>query len=140
MVQLSECIYQSRSLISPHSVDLLDIERAALRNNPDFDITGCLYIDATFFVQLLEGPDPALQELLASLRRDRRHIGMLILRERAITERRFADWPMMLLDGCAKLPAPETTFRADDLQAAERGDATRLLQQIDKLTPSGVAR
>lgn len=139
MAQLSQCIYLSRSLIAPHSVDLLDIERSALRNNPELGISGFLYVDATFFVQLLEGPTQALAELLSTLRRDRRHIGMLILRERPLEARRFAEWPMMIFDGCASAQSQRKIFGADELLAADRGSATQLLHRIDTLTPSGTA-
>lgn len=137
MAQLSEIIYLSRSLIAPHSVDLLDIERAALRNNPQHGISGCLYIDATFFVQLLEGPEPALNSMLAALRRDRRHIGMLMLRERRLSQRKFADRAMMIFDGTASGVTSGIQPSPLDLHEAEKGDATRLLQQFDAFEPSG---
>ncbi|WP_071796356.1 BLUF domain-containing protein [Natronohydrobacter thiooxidans] len=131
MAQLSECIYLSRSLIAPHSVDLLDIGRAALRNNPQHGISGCLYVDSTFFAQLLEGPLPTLHRLLAILRRDRRHVGMLILRERPLTQRRFEHWSMKIIDGTAAGVSPHLSALPDALREAEAGDATRLLRQLD---------
>lgn len=137
MAQLSECIYLSRSLIAPHSVDLLDIERAAQRNNPQHGISGCLYVDATFFLQLLEGPEPALNGMLAALRRDRRHIGMLILRKRPLSQRRFADRAMMIFDGTASGVRSDIQPSPLDLHEAEKGDATRLLQLLDAFEPTG---
>ncbi|MCC5957304.1 MAG: BLUF domain-containing protein [Natronohydrobacter sp.] len=137
MAQLSECIYLSRSLIAPHSVDLLDIERAAMRNNPKHGISGCLYVDATFFVQLLEGPEPAIDCMLTALRRDRRHIGMLILRMRPLTQRRFANGSLLIHDGTATCGASRLRPSREDLARAESGDASGLLQYLDQFQPTG---
>lgn len=65
-------IYASTALFPPRDV-LLDIVRVAERENAVHGISGLLCYSATRYVQLLEGPGPALDRLWRALARDLRH-------------------------------------------------------------------
>jgi hypothetical protein len=65
-------IYASTALFPPRDV-LLDIVRTADRANAEHGLSGMLCYGASRYVQLLEGPRPALDRLAWRLARDMRH-------------------------------------------------------------------
>ena len=65
-------IYASTALFPPRDV-LLDIVRVAERENAAHGLSGMLCYSATRCIQLLEGPEPALDQLWRNLARDLRH-------------------------------------------------------------------
>lgn len=134
MHDLESLIYISRPAIRPHSIELLDIADACLRNNPLHDLTGFLYFDRSFFVQVLEGESARIETLCATLLDDPRHYGMRVLRRAPILRRRFACWDMALCDGTS--PYPLFGFKPSRklLEAAKQGDASALLSAIDSMS------
>jgi hypothetical protein len=72
-------------------VPLLDVSR---RNNAASDITGVLGYHDYSFLQVLEGPKGPVEALLASIARDTRSTGMLILDRSRVDERVFGEWSM----------------------------------------------
>ena len=74
-----------------------EVERlveSAQRNNLEREITGFLLYNGRNFLQLIEGPQAALMSLMATLARDPRHSGMLVLIDEAIDERSCPTWSM----------------------------------------------
>jgi hypothetical protein len=65
-------LYRSVALIPPGDV-LLDIVRTAERENAARGLSGMLCYSRTRYLQLIEGPLPALDRLWLGLSRDRRH-------------------------------------------------------------------
>ena len=132
---LYSLIYISRPTIQAHSVEFLDIVRACIRNNPRHGITGFLYFDRRYFVQVLEGPQSEIVALCGSLRNDTRHTNMCILREQPINARKYGVWDMAFCDGTG--PNPLFGFTASDmaLQDAEHGHLAGLLGAIDAIVP-----
>lgn len=65
-------IYASTALFPPRDV-LLDIVRTAERENARHGLSGMLCYSAARYVQLLEGPEAALDALWRNLARDLRH-------------------------------------------------------------------
>jgi len=70
---------------------ILDIAR---KKNKAMDVTGVLCYDPAFFMQCLEGPRTAVNDLYASILRDNRHTNVLLLEYTEAQERRFAQWSM----------------------------------------------
>lgn len=89
-------LYVSTSLLPPSEEEtaLADIIAVARSRNADLDVTGALVFTRRHFAQLLEGEAAALQELMTSIRRDRRHSDLNVVGTVAIAERRFASWSM----------------------------------------------
>jgi hypothetical protein len=89
-------VYSSRHTGSQSEITevLDDIVRAAKENNPGQQITGVLFYQKGQFVQLLEGEEPQLRELLAIIERDPRHTDIRILLDRKVSQRGFSDWNM----------------------------------------------
>ena len=73
------------------------IHREAARQNALDGITGLLVFNGTHFLQILEGSDDAIEDLLQRLRRDRRHEAVEVRDERMIDQRLFGDWSMELV-------------------------------------------
>jgi hypothetical protein len=77
-----------------YSPDFADIGEHAHISNQSQGITGLLICTPTWFCQTLEGPDAAIEKLLAKIARDRRHFAFTILGESATETRLFPAWGM----------------------------------------------
>jgi len=82
--------------------DLKHILRRAREHNFRADVTGYLVYDGVWFAQLLEGRSEALDEIVARIEADSRHLGYNEILREEITQRCFEGWCM----GCANLAAP----------------------------------
>lgn len=77
--------------------DVESILQSARTNNPLQGLSGLLIFNGSAFLQILEGVEPAVDELFGQLRRDRRHSNMSVRDERMIERRSFPDWAMAYL-------------------------------------------
>ncbi|MGR6743206.1 BLUF domain-containing protein [Microbacterium sp. F1-18] len=110
---------------------LLEQSRAS---NADRDLTGMLLYRGGRFVQVLEGPEQTVRDLIATIREDSRHSGMRVLIEQPIAHREFREWTM------GYQPIAETTGDApagfrdtfDDLESA--GDPSATLRAARELS------
>jgi uncharacterized membrane protein (DUF373 family) len=91
MIQLS---YISTATRSMNTDDLMDILRTARAHNADRGITGMLLYSNGTFVQVLEGEEAVLDDLLARIKRDTRHTALRVLERKKIEQREYADWSM----------------------------------------------
>ena len=92
-MQLTQLIYASQ----PFGFDdamLNGILVQARRNNPAADITGCLICRHDLYLQLLEGPQAAIDALYARIKDDDRHLQVAQLSRETVTARLFPDWAM----------------------------------------------
>lgn len=71
--------------------ELLATSRAA---NERVDVTGVLFFKNGYFLQLLEGPDAAVLDKMATIRADPRHDKVTTLLKEPIVERQFPEWTM----------------------------------------------
>lgn len=71
--------------------------RSAQKYNAKAQITGILTFHNGAFAQILEGPEPALRELLSRIREDTRHHKVRVLADGPIEQRCYADWSMEYL-------------------------------------------
>lgn len=90
--------YVSRSVFAdrPDQLRLVvqDILAAAMRNNPQYQVTGVLLVGETHFAQMLEGPQWAVETVMEVVRRDPRHCEVEVLFIEPLTHRRFGKWAM----------------------------------------------
>lgn len=83
------------SAVDPFTDDqLVDLLRQARSDNSLSDVTGVLLYSGGNFIQTLEGPEDAVDEVMAKVLDDPRHAGVLVVRREAIEERDFAEWSM----------------------------------------------
>ena len=85
--------------VSAASHDLNDGELAAIldvsrRNNAARGITGALAYHDRAFVQVLEGPEAAVEALLVTIARDPRHTRVTVCDRARVDERAFGAWSM----------------------------------------------
>ena len=96
-MQLKALTYTSFASLDLTARDLEDIHRTATELNALDGITGILVFNGTRFLQVIEGAESAIDELLARLRRDQRHSGVEVRDQRPIEARSFPDWSMELV-------------------------------------------
>ena len=91
--ELKQVIYVSeRTDFSDNG--LTSIFDSSQNNNPEKDITGCLLIGSNSYLQFLEGPSLAVEELYSKIKVDSRHKNVKKLHDRSIDEKLFSSWSM----------------------------------------------
>ena len=90
---LTQIIYSSKPFGFDASVldDILTVSRA--RNSRD-DITGTLICRADMYLQLIEGPDAAIQATYQRITADDRHLVIELLVSHTVADRLFPKWAM----------------------------------------------
>lgn len=78
--------------------DLLDLLRECVRNNQEQQVTGMLLYRGGKFMQILEGPGPAVRKIFAGIERDKRHCSIIKIFEGPIEIRLFPQWTMGFRD------------------------------------------
>lgn len=96
-MQLKSLTYTSLARLDLTAADLEAIHRDAREMNALDGITGILVFNGTHFLQIIEGGEGAIDDLVERLRRDPRHDGFEIRDQRPIAERSFPDWSMELV-------------------------------------------
>lgn len=71
-----------------------DLVGVARSRNAALDVTGALIFTETHFAQILEGAAAAVEELMVSIRADRRHRAVNTVSVIETPQRRFAGWSM----------------------------------------------
>ena len=89
-----QIIYSSEAATPMQTDDLEKLLCHARRRNADEGITGALVYAEGIFLQILEGDKVRVQDLMATIRRDMRHVSVLVLREGEIPAKIFGNWKM----------------------------------------------
>jgi hypothetical protein len=91
-----QLLYRSRSVNGAESVlQMSDILAQARPANARDGITGVLTAVNGSFVQIIEGGERVIDGLMARLLRDPRHADLVVLDQRTVASRWFADWDMV---------------------------------------------
>lgn len=91
---MKQLIYRSQPF-GFDSAMLAGILSAARRNNPRDSITGALICRHDLYLQLIEGPESAIDALYARIAVDDRHGDVRVLLTGTVDERMFPDWAML---------------------------------------------
>ena len=91
--RLKQVIYVSEKT-DTSSDSLTDIYDISQKNNLESGISGCLLIGSNSYLQLLEGPDSAVENLYSKIKMDNRHKKVKKLFEQHIEEKLFSSWSM----------------------------------------------
>jgi hypothetical protein len=93
-----KCVtYTSLAALDLDEEQLRSIHETALALNGVDGISGLLLFNGTHFLQWIEGPPAAIDDLLERLRVDARHSGFEVRDERMADKRFFGDWSMKLV-------------------------------------------
>jgi hypothetical protein len=96
-MQLKTLTYTSLARFDLTDRELDDIHLAARHLNAIDGVTGILMFDGIRFLQIIEGADQAVDDLIERLRRDPRHSAVEVRDERFVGARSFPDWSMELV-------------------------------------------
>ena len=96
-MQLISLTYTSFASLDVTAEDVAEIHRSARENNALDGITGLLIFNGTHFLQVIEGSEDAIDDLVERLRRDPRHRSIELRDRRSIEQRCFKDWSMELV-------------------------------------------
>ncbi len=93
---LTSLLYVSTSLLPARDEQrfVSDIVAVARARNAALGVTGALVLGRGHFAQILEGERAAVDELMFSIRRDRRHTAVNVAEIAEIGQRCFHDWSM----------------------------------------------
>ncbi|GAA4037414.1 BLUF domain-containing protein [Hymenobacter glaciei] len=103
-------IYRSQASRAVHEVTLPPLLRKARLHNERARLGGLLLYANGEFMQVLEGPEPALSQLYARIQADPRHYAVRTLAYGPIAERAFPDWRMAYAPADAKALEKITGF------------------------------
>ncbi|WP_394753206.1 phosphate-starvation-inducible PsiE family protein [Crenothrix sp.] len=89
-----QATYISTPTRSMSTEDLMQILNSARQNNIRLGVSGMLLFTGSEFIQILEGEEKIIEELLAKIKQDPRHGDIRIIEKKKITTREYADWTM----------------------------------------------
>jgi hypothetical protein len=92
--QLRRLIYISSATREFGQAELDQILARSRANNSAHGLTGMLLFHDGCFFQVLEGDAAAIERTFATISRDMRHGGVIVLESRAVAERGFPHWSM----------------------------------------------
>ncbi|MCC6531184.1 MAG: BLUF domain-containing protein [Burkholderiales bacterium] len=87
-------VYRSRARAGLVDADINQLLQVSRRNNPLVRIDGMLLFGRGCFVQLIEGPGPAVERTYRRILSDPRHADAVLLYDGAGEPRRFTGWAM----------------------------------------------
>jgi hypothetical protein len=131
-MQLQRLAYVSEARIDAACADLADIRKVSVTRNALAGVTGALYFDGAYFVQALEGSGDALDAIMASIRRDHRHENVQMILRHPVSERRFPEWSLKIVEG-ASFAHLGRYFHAPRLRAMNAGAVERRLRLLRAL-------
>lgn len=94
MTSLTQLVYISQAVRKISSQELVEIQRVAKENNAKIDVTGSLFYNGGWFLQVLEGPLLTLNTLYAKIEKDPRHKNSRLLYKESASFRTFTRWSM----------------------------------------------
>ena len=109
---------------------ILSISR---RNNPRDDITGALICRRDIYLQLLEGPEAAVEAAFDRIVRDDRHLAVHRLVSETVAHRLFPDWAM-LDDPARSWLWTEAEVGAGAVQAASSAAVRGVFERVARET------
>lgn len=143
---IASITYKSEAARAPSPAELHSLVAAARSRNRSMGITGMLLCDGGRFLQTIEGPPDAVDQVWRSIQRDGRHGGIEVLSQHIVPARLFSGRDMQLYchEGGAQkaLTAPmESILLADHIPATARcaldADDGRLNALIGDLVAEG---
>lgn len=128
-----QVVYLSRAKGRLDQDQIDELQRQASDANAKVDVTGLLLFDGRRFIQALEGPQAAVEEIMRRIIADPRHDSIDYLSHGTVAHRHFGKWSMDYRradEGCcsseflAKVKEGVESVRDPKLQAAFIGFAS----------------
>ena len=131
---LVRAFYISRSAGPQTSVVTGSILKTAMVFNRVNQITGVLCQGDGFFLQMIEGERSVINQLYGRIARDSRHKDVELVKFEEITQRKYSQWSMALID--LSDTDPMVVMQHPEFDPYSASSAT-LEQQIDEWISSG---
>ena len=93
-MSINQLVYLSQATRKMSSEELNAILKTAQDNNKNIDVTGSLFYNGGWFLQVLEGPPTTLDSLYHKIEKDVRHKNSRILYNETASFRLFSRWSM----------------------------------------------
>lgn len=93
-MSINQLVYVSQAVRKMSAEDLRSIHAVARTNNERIDVTGSLFYNGGWFLQVLEGPAATLSKLYAKIELDPRHKNSRVLYNEPASFRTFPRWNM----------------------------------------------
>ena len=90
----THAFYISISKFAPHHSADNQILAEARRNNPNLNLTGCLFRSDRLYAQILEGPEAHVSVMMDTIRLDKRHAMIREWNMSTSETRFFPEWAM----------------------------------------------
>lgn len=139
--------YRSEAASLPSPVELQRLVEKSRVRNRSVGVTGMLLCDGGRFLQTLEGPPEALDQVWSSIRQDSRHRSIDVLSQHIVPQRLFSGWDMQFYSRGGDRPKssqarPNTALALTDdvpliAKFALAGDDSRLNARIADLVAQG---
>lgn len=122
-------IYRSKATEEMSVSDVGDILLTSRMYNQKRDITGALLYRNGFFLQILEGNNEAVDDLVSRIRKDVRHTAFTVLYSGEASRRVFPNWSMASVpeDAVTRSPA---VFQALESDQIDDDTARRFLAEV----------
>lgn len=127
-MSLTQIIYSSKPFGFDASV-LDSILAVSRRLNARDDVTGTLICRADMYLQLIEGPDAAIQSTYKRISADDRHLDINLHISRVVTERFFPKWAMRD-DPARSWMWTQAEVSAGAIQAATAADILCIFERL----------
>lgn len=92
-MKLTSVTYTSLAHINGTS-EFEELETSSREWNARNDVTGFLVFNGIHFLQLIEGGEEVIDDLVERVRKDPRHTGFEIRDRQKVERRSFPDWPL----------------------------------------------
>ena len=93
-MSINQLVYISQAIRKMSPEDLSAIQEKAKANNGPIDVTGSLFYNGGWFLQVLEGPASILDKLYKKIELDPRHKNSRVLYNEPANFRTFPRWSM----------------------------------------------
>lgn len=111
-MSLCRLVYKSKTSWDVLTNELLfSLAEKSARNNAEQDISGLLILSDETFLQVLEGPDDAINALYAKIITNKLHHDVTLLSYEQVARRNFGDWGMRIVDLNDVPMSPRELFR-----------------------------
>nr|CRH05526.1 conserved protein of unknown function(Include BLUF domain) [Candidatus Magnetococcus massalia] len=131
--ELIQLIYISRTDQLAEG-DLGAILAASRRNNPRHNITGVLFFNSCFFLQVLEGPQEHVEHIYKLITHDPRHRDCTLLTQVPIDQHHFANWSMAYVSIDHLTLEHSNTFGLDQFETLQKLSGDQLLKFVQFLS------
>jgi len=93
-ITMTQLIYCSKAKENVALEDVKDILDLSIAKNKEFNLSGMLIYNGTYFLQCIEGKDEYIKNLYANILKDTRHENIKLIGTVDILKRDFENWNM----------------------------------------------